>query len=220
MILPSDAIHFTTTNAWHSLVTTYQLNVSQQKQLHDYVILLLEWNALFNITAITDPEKIIQDHLYDSLALSRAYPLENAHGMADIGSGGGLPGIPLKIKYPQLPIVLVEVTQKKITFLNHVIAQLALPLIEVCPLDWRTFIRKKNYAIDVICARASLRPDELSRVFKADSQYDEATVVYWASSGWIMGDAERPYFDHEYAYTVADKKRKLVFFAKPGSTNV
>lgn len=214
MLLPENADHFTRTQSWKDLVSEHQLSALQQTQFEQYGKLLIEWNRLFNITAITDPEKIIQDHFQDSLALSQAYDLATIQGLADIGSGGGLPGIPLKIKYPHIPIILVEVTQKKISFLNHVITALELPLIEIYPFDWRTFVRKQLYDIDIICARASLRPDELSRMFNPENGYNQATLVYWASIHWTMSETERPYFNHDYSYTIAHKPRKLIFFTK------
>lgn len=205
---------FTAQPEWNDLVTTYDLDQTQQDLLCAYGLLLREWNSFFNLTAITDPAKMIQDHFYDSLALSTVMDLSMAQGLADIGSGGGLPGIPLKIKHPDLPVVLVEVNTKKIKFLQHVIKTLGLSGIEVCTVDWQNFLRTTEYELDVICARASLRPDELVRVFSKESDYRYVTLVYWAAESWEVAPDQKRYFDHVEEYSVGHKQRKLAFFSK------
>lgn len=205
---------FTSKPEWNDLVITYQLSQNEQNQLCQYGMLLCEWNRFFNLTAITDPGRIIQDHFYDSLALGKFLSFADVQGLADIGTGGGLPGIPLKIKYPQLSVVLVEVNTKKIKFLQQVIQDLGLCDITICSVDWQNFVRTTHYKLDVVCARASLRPDELIRVFSAESDYQGVTLVYWASSAWSVGPQEQKYFDRTIEYTVGQKQRKLAFFSK------
>src|SRR5438105_1844085 len=98
---------------WLSFVQTNHLNEQQANQFKSYLSLLLEWNERFNITAITDPQKIVLDHFQDSLALTQFIDRSMIKGIADIGSGGGFPGIPLKIVLPDMPVVLIEVNSKK-----------------------------------------------------------------------------------------------------------
>src|SRR5438874_1371233 len=86
---------------------------------------LLDWNARFNLTAITDPDEILFKHFLDSLSLLAVYDKPQAR-VLDIGAGAGFPGIPLKILRPQWKIVLLEATGKKVTFLQHVIETLNL----------------------------------------------------------------------------------------------
>ena len=123
-------------------------------------------------------------------------------------------GIQLKIKYPHLQVVLIEVNTKKISFLNEVIKQLALDNIEVCPLDWRTFLRKTEYSIDVFCSRASLQTDELFRVFSPAYHYNTAVLVYWASVQRKTQEVDLVYLKKEEEYKVGNKTRKLMFFSK------
>ena len=129
-------------HAWRQLQEQNQLDEKQLSQLKQYLQLLLEWNEDVNLTAIVQPYQIILDHFMDSLALTPAIDMNSVHMIADIGSGAGFPGIPLKIKYPDLHVVLIEVTGKKIAFLRAVIEKLALEKIELYTLDWRTFVRK------------------------------------------------------------------------------
>ncbi len=200
---------------WQSFIKKNDLNSTQVKQLEQYLSMLDAWNKKMNITRITTREEVILYHLQDSLQVDQYVDIPSKKGMADVGTGGGFPGIPLKIKYPQLPVVLIEVNSKKISFLEAVIEQLGLQGIEVCSLDWRTFLRKTAYDIDLFCSRASLHPDELIRVFSPTCRYHHATLIYWASANWHPQEAEQPFLQAQETYQVGDKERKYVFFASP-----
>ncbi|MBI4126264.1 MAG: 16S rRNA (guanine(527)-N(7))-methyltransferase RsmG [Deltaproteobacteria bacterium] len=89
-----------------------------------FIHLLLKWNQKINLTAITDPDEIRIKHIEDSLA--PLHYIKGATTLLDLGSGAGFPGIPLKIARPDLRVVLVEATRKKVGFLNHAIAELKL----------------------------------------------------------------------------------------------
>lgn len=190
-----------------------QLTERQADQFYTYLNLIQEWNKKFNLTTITDVADIIADHFQDSLRLADAVDLSAINSLGDIGAGAGMPGIPLKIKYPHLSLVLIEVNQKKISFLNHVIGVLGLEQVQIYSLDWRTFLRKTNYEVDLFCARASLHPDELVRMFKPSSPYKDAQLIYWASHDWQPGKKEGPFMVDEKKYQIKNKKRRLVFFA-------
>lgn len=85
---------------------------------------LLRWNRRVNLTAITDPVAGIEKHLVDSLTLLPL--LSGQERLLDLGSGGGFPGIPLKIVLPRLRVLSVDAVQKKIAFQRHAIRQLGL----------------------------------------------------------------------------------------------
>ncbi len=86
--------------------------------------LLLEWNRKTNLTAITDPEEIAVKHFVDSIAAVPMLPKTGT--LLDIGSGGGFPGLPLKIVVPELSVLLIDASRKKISFLRHAIGMLKL----------------------------------------------------------------------------------------------
>lgn len=90
---------------------------------------LLAWNKFANLTAITDPAEIAEKHFLDTLPLSSIVP--KGSGVLDIGSGGGIPGIPLKVIRPDLHLCLIDASRKKVNFLTHVIRMLSLSDIEV-----------------------------------------------------------------------------------------
>ena len=198
---------------WQEFSAQEKLSKQQAEQFAVYLDMLIEWTTKINLTAITEPEKIVLYHFQDSLRAGHAVDFSTIKAISDIGAGEGFPGIPLQIKYPQVALVLIEVNNKKIMFLQEVIQALQLQDVDVYPLDWRTFLRKTSYEIDLFLARASLQPEELLRMFKPGSPYKHATLIYWAAKQWEAEQKLVPFVEREEPYTVGDKKRKLVFFA-------
>ena len=96
---------------------------SARQKLIAYVELLAKWNKTFNLTAIRDPVQMVSLHLLDSLSVWRELPPGR---LADIGSGPGLPGIPIAIAEPERTIVLLEANQKKGSFLRQAVIELGL----------------------------------------------------------------------------------------------
>ncbi len=99
-----------------------------QQQLLAFRDLLLKWNKTYNLTALRDPAQAISHHLLDSLAI---LPYVNDGALLDVGSGGGLPGIPLAIARQQLSVRMVDTVQKKATFLQQAAIQLGLKNVAV-----------------------------------------------------------------------------------------
>lgn len=126
----------------------------QLNQFHEYMNLLLEWNEKINLTAITDPNEVILKHFMDSLTINK-YIKENST-LADVGTGAGFPGIPLKILRPDLKITLVDSLNKRINFLNEVINKLNLVNIETVHSRIEDFGKDKKYreSFDFVTARA------------------------------------------------------------------
>ena len=126
----------------------------QLNQFYEYMNLLLEWNEKINLTAITDPNEVILKHFIDSLTINK-YIKENST-LADVGTGAGFPGIPLKILRPDLKITLVDSLNKRINFLNEVINKLNLVNIETVHSRIEDFGKDKKYreSFDFVTARA------------------------------------------------------------------
>jgi 16S rRNA (guanine527-N7)-methyltransferase len=99
-----------------------------QDRLLGYVALLAKWNKTYNLTAIREPEKMLSHHLLDSLAVLPHLP---AGPLADVGSGGGLPGIPLAIADPGRRVTLNDANQKKSAFLQQAVIELRLSNADV-----------------------------------------------------------------------------------------
>ena len=99
-----------------------------QRKLLAFRDLLLKWNKTYNLTALRDPEQAISHHLLDSLSI---LPHVGSGPLLDVGSGGGLPGIPLAIARPDLPVGMVDTVQKKATFLQQASIELDLKNVAV-----------------------------------------------------------------------------------------
>ncbi|MFA6301604.1 MAG: 16S rRNA (guanine(527)-N(7))-methyltransferase RsmG [Legionella sp.] len=186
-------------NALQSLLNQglEQFNRTHLSQpLFQYLLLLNKWNQAYNLTAIREPEDMIAKHLLDSLAI---IPWLHGNKIIDVGTGPGLPGIPLALAKPELQFVLLDANGKKIRFLNEVKRQLKINNIEIVQ------IRVENY-----------HPDQgfdtvVSRAFSSLEQ-----MIYWtkhliAEKGiWLAmkgryPDTELPSINQNYqvkSYTV------------------
>ena len=102
------------------------LTDKQKQQFDKFYELLVEWNKFMNLTGITDYEEVNEKHFVDSLSIVKAIDMESVQSVIDVGTGAGFPGIPLKIAFPHLKVVLLDSLNKRINFLNEVIAQLGL----------------------------------------------------------------------------------------------
>ncbi len=114
-----------------------------------YLALLDRWNRTYNLTAIRDPREMVSRHLLDSLAMWRAV---RPGALADLGTGPGLPGIPLALAVPGLQVTLVEAIGKKTRFLREVVRQLGLDNVRV--LESRAEAVAEPGAYEQITARA------------------------------------------------------------------
>ena len=99
------------------------LDLKTQKKLLDYQRLLNKWNKVYNLTAVRDPQKMVYQHLLDSLAV---LPHILGNRVIDVGSGAGLPGIPLAIANPALEVVLLDSNHKKTVFVQQACIELGL----------------------------------------------------------------------------------------------
>ena len=101
------------------------------KQLGLYLELLLRWNARTNLTSVREPEQIVNRHFGESLFAARLLLSDKPFTLADVGSGAGFPGVPMKLWAPQTNITLIESQNKKATFLRELIRTLRLQGAEV-----------------------------------------------------------------------------------------
>lgn len=133
-----------------------EINFTEEQinKFYKYMNLLLEWNEKINLTAITDPKEVILKHFIDSLTINK-YLKQNST-LADVGTGAGFPGIPLKIVRPDLKITLVDSLNKRINFLNIVIDELEFKNITTVHSRIEDFGKNKQYRekFDYAMARA------------------------------------------------------------------
>lgn len=104
----------------------WKIAPAQAEQFQTYMELLLEWNEKMNLTAITDPQEVVEKHFLDSLTLLTWDKLKQGAKVIDVGTGAGFPGIPLKIMRPDIDLTLLDGTQKRLNFLGEVCTALKL----------------------------------------------------------------------------------------------
>lgn len=138
---------------------SYTLSDQQCEQFAFYYQLLVETNRSLNLTAITEESEVYLKHFYDSLTLLKVHSFATTNQLIDIGTGAGFPGIPLKILFPDLEVVLLDSLRKRVDFLQTVVEQLALSKIKVIHGRAEDWARKEAYReqFDVAVARAVAR---------------------------------------------------------------
>jgi 16S rRNA (guanine527-N7)-methyltransferase len=124
----------------------------QVLQIQQYIKILLTWNEKINLTAIRDPLEILHRHFCECMYAAEAIPLEKGR-LADVGSGGGFPGLALKIMRPGLQIFLVESNLKKVTFLAEIIRELGLKGAQVLARRYEE-LGEEIAPLEYVCSRA------------------------------------------------------------------
>ena len=130
----------------------FTVNDKQVLQIQQYMSILLAWNDKVNLTAIRDPLEILYRHFCECMYAAATVPLERGR-LADVGSGGGFPGLPLKIIRPELQVFLIESNLKKATFLAEVIRELELTNTQVIVGRYEE-LGEEIAPLDFICSRA------------------------------------------------------------------
>ncbi len=184
-----------------------------------YLALMLRWNAAYNLTAIRDPREMVTKHLLDSLAMAPA--VAGLPTLADLGTGPGLPGIPLAIATPGLRVTLVESNGKKARFMREALRQLGLGNAEVAESRIEALDRPGQLAAITARALATLpqilalgghliADDGVLLAMKGARPDDEIAAL---PAGWAVRDL-RP-----LSVPGLDAERHLVVIGRAHSTN-
>ena len=130
-----------------------------QRGLLDYIALIEKWNSAYNLTAIREPEKMVSHHLLDSLAVA---PHLHAKRLLDVGSGAGLPGIPLALARPKMHVTVLDSNHKKAAFLTQAVIELKLSNADVCNERVESWQTQNKF--DAIISRAFSDMGEFVRI--------------------------------------------------------
>lgn len=164
---------------------------NQLERFHKFYQLLIEWNKVMNLTGITEYEDVVEKHFVDSLSIIKAIDLSGIHTVIDVGTGAGFPGIPLKIAFPHLRVVLLDSLNKRIKFLDEVISQLGLTEIRTIHGRAEEYARKEEYReqFDLCVSRAVSNLSTLSEYCLPYIQVGGIFVPY--KSGEIDDEVEQ-----------------------------
>ncbi len=163
----------------------FDISPEQQNQLIRFIQLLVKWNQAYNLTAIRDPVEMVTKHLLDSLAI---VPFVEKGRIIDVGTGPGLPGIPLSIVRPNQPFVLLDSNSKKTRFVTQAIMELGISNVTV--VQSRAEAYRPEHPFDVVVARAFSATGELlgrvhhlckpgTRIIAMKGQYPEREMTGW-----------------------------------------
>ena len=125
------------------------LDAVTQQRLLAYIALIDKWNKVYNLTAIREPEKMVSHHLLDCLAVVAHI---QGKSLLDVGSGAGLPGIPLALALRDTHVTLLDSNHKKVAFLKQAVIELDLKNVEVCSERVESWVAPQKF--DVIISRA------------------------------------------------------------------
>jgi 16S rRNA (guanine527-N7)-methyltransferase len=169
------------------------LTAAMADELLAYQALMIKWNRTYNLTAIRDPEEMLVHHLLDSLVVAPLLP-HGSQTLADVGSGGGLPGIPLAIVRPEIQVTLIETSSKKSAFQQQVKIELGLSNVSI--YSGRVEEYKQKQSFDGVISRAFAelkdfvnwsgdlaKPD--GRLYAMKGIYPEAEIAA-LPAGWTV----------------------------------
>lgn len=168
------------------------LSATQLEQFGTYYQELVDWNQKFNLTAITEHEEVQVKHFLDCLVslpiiadeLNDSLPLTKPYGLIDVGSGAGFPGLPLKIASDALNMTLLDGTNKKIQFLNHVVDKLGLTNVDVVQGRAEEIGRQQQHReqYDLVTARAVAQLNTLIEYLLPLTKVGGFTVIFKGSN--------------------------------------
>ncbi len=161
------------------------LSEKQFEQFEQFYHLLIEKNKVMNLTSITEENEVIEKHFIDSLTCRRVMDMYNVRSLIDIGTGAGFPGIPLKIMYPEISVVLLDSLNKRVKFLNEVINTLGLSGVEAVYGRAEDLARKAEYRgkFDLAVSRAVANLSTLSEYCIPFVRVNGYFVSYKAGKG-------------------------------------
>jgi 16S rRNA (guanine527-N7)-methyltransferase len=186
----------------------------QKQQFVKFYELLVEWNKVMNLTGITEYEEVNEKHFVDSLSIVKAIDISKVESVIDVGTGAGFPGIPLKIAFPHLKVVLLDSLNKRIKFLDTVVKELELNDIKTIHGRAEDFAKQSDYReqFDLCVSRAVANLATLSEYCVPYVKKDGLFVPY--KSGEIEEEIEQ---SKKAIHVLGGKIENVVKFQLPGT---
>jgi 16S rRNA (guanine527-N7)-methyltransferase len=192
------------------------LTDQQLQAVKDYLSLLCEWNKSINLTAIEDPVEILARHFGESLFAASFLKIGQSR-LADVGTGPGFPGLPLKIVLPRLELTLLESNSKKCAFLTEVVQQLRLSDVKILRQRYEEFRPGANDAgFDFVCSRAlgdyPVFLPWARRVLKPGG-----FIVLWLGTEESIRIGRRQGFSWDTPVPIPESRRRVILVGRNGS---
>jgi len=211
-------------------VSGIELTKQMQQQFTRYYELLTEWNQVMNLTAITEFDEVMEKHFLDSIILGNYIDLTGNLSVVDVGTGAGFPGIPLKIVFPNLRLVLLDSLNKRVKFLDAVIKSLGLNGITAVHGRAEDLARQSQYRenFDLCVSRAVANLSSLSEyclpfvklngyfVSYKSGEVEEETGKAQRAIELLGGSLENV---HKFCLPGTDYQRSFVCIAKKNNTS-
>ena len=203
------------------------LTEKQIEQFLKYYEILVETNKVMNLTAITEFDEVIEKHFLDSLSLVCVFELNRNVKILDLGTGAGFPGIPLKITFPEIDIVLADSLNKRVKFLNEVVETLQLKQVETVHGRAEELAKNKKYReqFDLCTSRAVANLSSLSEYCIPFVKEGGRFISY--KSGEIEEEVDQAKraihvlggkLDQVYKFDLHEQKRSFVIIEKVKKT--
>jgi 16S rRNA (guanine527-N7)-methyltransferase len=198
----------------------------QAERLEKYARLLIHWNNLINLTAISEEADIARKHFADSVSVAKSGLISGNEAMIDVGSGAGFPGLPLAIFYENAHFTLLDSTNKRVNFLKLVVEELGLKNVDCICMRAEEAARKKEYreTFDIALSRAVAPLEVLTELslgfikkggkmiaYKGSSANEEANrskKCIGTCGGKLRGVVSAGLREYEHNFVVIDKVQK------------
>jgi 16S rRNA (guanine527-N7)-methyltransferase len=185
--------------------------------IQSYTSLLLHWNQSISLTTITDPEEIVRFHFGESFFAASCVPIVDGR-LADVGTGAGFPGLPLKMLIPALDLTLIESSAKKAAFLAEAVRTLGLERVHIFRSRMEEFKAGPDSALsspfDFITARAFGQFDALL-AWSKDHLGPHGRVVLWLGQGDVALISEMAGWGWAESVQIPGSKRRFIISGMP-----
>ena len=187
------------------------VDVGLCNQIRTYIALLLKWNATVSLTTVTDPVEICRFHFGESIFAASAVDVRGGR-LADVGSGAGFPGLPLRMASPAITLTLIESNARKAAFLSEVVRSLELEGVEV--FRGRMEDHKPDKPYDWVTARALGQHDNLLRWAKGNLT-GSGKVVLWVGEDDANRISQTPEWEWRRPILIPGSKRRFLLVGSP-----
>ena len=181
-------------------------------RIREYLQLLTKWNRTISLTSITDPIEIVGRHFGESMYASKLLPVENCR-LADVGTGAGFPGLPLKISFPTMQLLLIESNKKKCAFLAEVVRTLGFTAVEIVPERFES-IRAETVHANIVTSRAVGEFQQLLRWSEGVLE-DRGHAMLWVGEQDATRIASAPGWSWQPAARLPDSQRRFILIGRP-----